>query len=688
MYTALLLAALTMTTAVIPADNEDLPAKYRRWLEEDAAYIISEDEKAIFHQFETDEQRDRFIAEFWLERDPSPGTERNEFREEHYRRVAYADEFLGRETGRRGSKTDRGRIYILLGEPREIRRYHSTEQLVPLEMWFYEADPALGVPPFFYMIFFKRFAVGDYILYDPSVHGPDALIFLSAGESFDEAAEKIEGIDPELARASISLVPTEMASIGENYKPSLSSIMLMSRIENIRNHRRSAEYAKRILSGQPRIETLYMFDSRELLSSFDVFKLSGGDSTLWYSFFFPAEGLEYGKHDDTVYASLEVLLSVTDEAGTVVAGDRRVLDLEIPTEEMRAFTQGGIAYEDQLMLLPGDYRISLLVRNRITRVFFSSQAEITVPGYRAEGLAITGPLVCDRSERNQRVSAAAVPPYAYLDLKYHPALSNKIPVGQELGVIYQLHSQPADIDVAFRLLDAGGTAALESSGKIAGSQFNELGTATAMLKLHTDELAPGSYRLEIVATRGEEQAKAVSRPFTLASAAGSVAPMTTYGNILDFTGSGPTLNKARQLLALGRTDLAIGLLQSAARSWPGDDEVALMLAEALGDGGRREEAIDVLVELSLRQTNNADVKRRLGSLNLQIGNFNRSIGYFEQALLLEEDSVDLRNKLGEAYRLSGNVDKAIENWSRSLELDPQQPLIAGRLAELQAERQR
>lgn len=95
-----------------------LASPYRKWLNEDVAYIIQPDERAVFLKLTTDQERENFIEQFWLKRDPSPGAAENEFREEHYRRIAYANVHFMVPDGRLpGWKTDRGRIYIVYGPP-------------------------------------------------------------------------------------------------------------------------------------------------------------------------------------------------------------------------------------------------------------------------------------------------------------------------------------------------------------------------------------------------------------------------------------------------------------------------------------------------------------------------------------------------------------------------------------------
>src|ERR1700735_3811801 len=88
---------------------------YKRWVTEEVAYIITDDEKQAFRRLGSDDERQQFIEQFWLRRDPTPDTEENEYREEHYRRIAYANDHYA--SGIPGWKTDRGRIYITYVPP-------------------------------------------------------------------------------------------------------------------------------------------------------------------------------------------------------------------------------------------------------------------------------------------------------------------------------------------------------------------------------------------------------------------------------------------------------------------------------------------------------------------------------------------------------------------------------------------
>ncbi len=103
--------------------KQELSRTYKKWLNEDVVYIISDEERSAFKQLSNDEERDQFIEAFWQRRDPTPDTEENEFKEDHYRRIAYANEHFA--AGIPGWKTDRGRMYIMYGPADEIEAHPS-----------------------------------------------------------------------------------------------------------------------------------------------------------------------------------------------------------------------------------------------------------------------------------------------------------------------------------------------------------------------------------------------------------------------------------------------------------------------------------------------------------------------------------------------------------------------------------
>ncbi len=103
--------------------SKEIKGEYRKWLDQDVVWIITDEERAAFKQLSNDEERDNFIEAFWQRRDPTPDTEENEYKEEHYQRIAYANEHFA--AGVPGWRTDRGRIYIMYGKADEIESHPS-----------------------------------------------------------------------------------------------------------------------------------------------------------------------------------------------------------------------------------------------------------------------------------------------------------------------------------------------------------------------------------------------------------------------------------------------------------------------------------------------------------------------------------------------------------------------------------
>jgi GWxTD domain-containing protein len=137
------------------AVRQELKGAYKTWLDQDVTYIISDEERKAFKNLSNDEERDAFIEQFWLRRNPNPDSPENDFREEHYRRIAYANEHFA--AGKPGWKTDRGHIYIAFGKPDSIDAHPSggsyqrpmdegggETSTFPFEVWHYRYLEGVG----------------------------------------------------------------------------------------------------------------------------------------------------------------------------------------------------------------------------------------------------------------------------------------------------------------------------------------------------------------------------------------------------------------------------------------------------------------------------------------------------------------------------------------------------------------
>jgi len=124
---------------------KDLPEKYKNFLNI-TDYIMMPEEREVFFELANDRERDVFIDVFWKQRDPTPGTPENEYRETHLQRFTEATKKYGYGTSRPGWMTDMGRIYIILGPPVSIERFEATHGLYPAQVWYYYGDATSGLP--------------------------------------------------------------------------------------------------------------------------------------------------------------------------------------------------------------------------------------------------------------------------------------------------------------------------------------------------------------------------------------------------------------------------------------------------------------------------------------------------------------------------------------------------------------
>src|ERR1044072_1637191 len=128
--------------------KEELKSVYKKWMDEDVNYIITDEERKAFKALKTDEERDQFIEQFWLRRDPDPDTPENEYKEQYFERIQYANEKFS--SGIPGWRTDRGLIYIMFGKPDELESHPAggayerpswegggSTSTFPFEKWFY-----------------------------------------------------------------------------------------------------------------------------------------------------------------------------------------------------------------------------------------------------------------------------------------------------------------------------------------------------------------------------------------------------------------------------------------------------------------------------------------------------------------------------------------------------------------------
>jgi GWxTD domain-containing protein len=357
---------------------QGLNIAYRNWLDM-VTPITFADERKVFLKLTNDRDRDAFINIFWQQRDPTPGTPENEFKTEIEKRFAYVNDFFKRGAARPGWMTDQGKIYMILGKPNSQERFDEKPGLYPVQVWYYYGDPALGLPTYFNVVFYKRHGAGEWKLYNPAQDGPaELLIQESPMDTEDYAAvyKKIYEIAPTLAGPSISMIPNEMT---DNYHPSLRNNFIMANIIESPTKRLNVSYATNFLKykGYVNIATSANFIentnlvsvSRDKRYGFDLVNISVRPKKI---------SLGYNEDKDKYFFNLNLNVSLR-QGEQVVYQYAKNFEFYFAPDKVEGLQGGGVVVHDSFPAIPGDYQLVVFVENSVGKEFSYFDQSIRVP---------------------------------------------------------------------------------------------------------------------------------------------------------------------------------------------------------------------------------------------------------------------------------------------------------------------
>jgi GWxTD domain-containing protein len=656
---------------------------HEKWIEEEVPYIITDREKEVFLQLENAEERDRFIDAFWARRDPNPATPVNEFKEEHYKRIEYANEFLGRETFSPGWRTDRGRYHIILGAPKTIERFSGSNEIVDSELWFYQTGNERGLPGAFYLLFFQRHGVGEFELYHPSGDGPNSLLRGTgsvAGQDDLAAVEKLEGFSPELAHASLSFD----AGLPPDYltgRAALGSDSVLVRIEESPKRAVRTDYLDAFLLYGDRVAADYSFNFVPNRNVFAV--LAGPESTAIVHYGLELDPESFGLASDEektkFYTTLDVSLEVRTRQGTLVLANDRSDYLELSPGQVTEVERYPVAYQDSFPLVPGDYTVSVILRNRALKRYTVAEVELAVPDFRRSAPALTRPILAFRTERLlSPVSEGEVRTFQVGPMRLDPSSDEVFAIGDVVSAFVQGVGAPPgsrvqmELRLGERVLDAK-EAGLDAASATALAELSTLGAEGGEYVVRARLLGPDGAQLS------EQETSLSLTPRTSVS-----RPRFVYRR--GFNSGIPGLLPlvlGDQWWSLGKSDLAFSYYQKAvAAENPKLPQARWKLARVYLSRGHTSRALELLVPLEASFPAQYEVVSGLGLVYSRIGDDAKAVTYLERAVSLSTPDTAVLNALGESHQRLGNLDQAKGFYRRSLDLDPEQPAVRERLGEL------
>ncbi len=373
---------LLLFVSLLPAQQKlkekDLPQRYRDWLNL-TRYIMYEEERDVFLQLADDRERDAFIVTFWKQRDPTPGTPQNEYKNEHIRRFQYADKWFSRSSSKPGWMTDMGRIYIILGEPISKDRYPSNIALYPCEVWSYYGDVSKGLPNHFSLTFFQPNNVGAYRLYDPVSDGPAALMIEGRNRDpfdYEGLYNEIRDLAPGLAPVVLSLIPGEF---NYGFQPSPRNAIILADILESPKKDVNPAYSTNFLNLRGVVSTEYLTNFIEC--STDVAFIQDpvtGINFLHFSIAPSSVSIDYYEPNDQYFCNYTINVSLKDGESTIFQYDRQ-FPFYFSPDELKRVRANGIALEDSFPVVNGKYLLNILLTNSVGKEFSVHERTIVVP---------------------------------------------------------------------------------------------------------------------------------------------------------------------------------------------------------------------------------------------------------------------------------------------------------------------
>ncbi|KPJ69643.1 hypothetical protein AMJ44_03030 [candidate division WOR-1 bacterium DG_54_3] len=645
---------------------KELPARYKKWLEEDVIYIITPKERELFLQLETDKARDIFVEAFWKQRDPSPGTPENEFKEEHYRRFSHANEYFGRETTRPGWQTERGRIYIILGPPLDIGRYEGEGFVFPAQIWSYQGNPEYGLPSHFHLIFYKRRGIGEYVLYSPGRDGPQSLLINYKGDPSDVYAAylQLRKFDSRLAEASISLIPGESTSYG---RPSLASDTLLSRVYSVPNKMVDWKYAEALLKFKDLVEVDY---SVNYIGSDSLVSVIQDDSGLFFVHYsVEPEKLSVLSYEEKHRVNLELNGIVTDIDGKMIFQYEKTFPLNFNQEQIKDVEKTSIVIQDMIPLVAGDYRFSLLMKNTVSKEFTSFERNISIPE-RISSPSLSSLLLGYRlkkvpSQQNNNK------PFRIGDSEIGCQARSVFHPHEDLIVFFQMYSLTEELRkkgiVKFTLYRN------EEEYLARRKAIREFAHDNIFEKFPLQNFPPDYYSIKVSILDAKNREilsdqkgfevtplPDLPRPWIISKVM-PASQSIVYSYIL-----------GKQFARKGKLEEAGRLLERAYNQNPLSLEYASSYAEVLFDREEYPKVKKILIPFLENPQKDFKFLPLLGASYQALEEYESAIASYKKYLSHYGTNLKILNSIGKCYYQLGNTKEALIAWEKSLEINPHQ----------------
>lgn len=519
---ALLVAGLAMPVAPVAAQEKqdaketkkerqksnralerELATPYKKWLQEEVGLIISDEERAAFLRLNTNEEREAYIEQFWLRRDPTPDTVENEFKEEHYRRIAYANERFA--SGIPGWKTDRGRIYIIHGPPDEIESHPSGgsydrppeegggfTSTFPFEKWRYRYIEGIGNDVI--LEFVDPSMSGEYRLtMDPSEK--DALLLVPGAGLSDLEAMGMASKTERFQRSDGTRLPRTLGGQPARMNQ-FERLELFSKIQRPPPVRfKDLEEVVNFRLVRNQIQFQYRFD---------FLRVTGETVLVPITIQIPNKEMTFKATEGVHSGVLNIFGRITSLTGRVVQTFEDVVNRDFPESLLQASLKGSSIYQKSVPLNPGLYKLDLVIKDVNSGNVGAVNTRLAVSRYEENQLASSTLILADQIERVP-AKQIGLGQFVLGASKVRPRLDQSFYQDDRMGIwlqVYNLtidektHRSSVTVDYVIKQEDKEIARFTETTEQL--GQTGEQITIEKLMPLSS--LAPGKYKLEITVT--------------------------------------------------------------------------------------------------------------------------------------------------------------------------------------------
>ncbi len=502
--------------------KRELESPYRKWLNEDVAYIITDEERAAFKRLQTDEEREQFIENFWLRRDPTPDTVENEFKEEHYRRIAYANEHYA--SGIPGWKTDRGRIYIVYGPPDEIEDHSSggfyerppeegggETSTYPFQQWRYRYIDGIGNNVV--LEFVDPTMSGEFHLtMDPSEK--DALLYVpGAGLTMMEQMG--------LSSKNQRFMNTDGTHLGQAFGGQPESMMEFTRLENYAAIFKPPKAQFPDL--EAKVDSKISYNILPCKVRTDYFPVTDASVLTYVTVQFDNRDLQFTSKEGLQRATVNIYGRVTTMTRRILSTFEDTVTVNAPPQQLQAYQALKSIYQKALPLAPGTYRLNVVSKDLTAGNMNNYEVVITVPRLDPDKASTSTVMLADIIEKVP-MRSIGTGQFIIGDSKVRPRMDDVFKHEEKMGIYFKVYNLGADQathkpdgTVTYELVRSGSNERIfdftEELSQIPDASASQV-TIEKFLPLRT--LLPGQYTLRMkIFDKSRNQTLTPSAKFTV-----------------------------------------------------------------------------------------------------------------------------------------------------------------------------